>query len=273
MFTDEVAELVKAARNKGAAEAPAGEKCGEDPLVQKLLDGLKGARTEDGEGKKPGRVVHLVKNLPPLPAKVVERIRDGQFVELAHFPVFEDGPSEAGEWRADPYEETEGRAGGSSRKKAPKEVPDLAGWGTAFTLLQVAWASREPKMWVPLMAYRESIVKIARRYPWQQVARYDRRFRQEAAGKADVRWEDENISLLLDVVHTGQTARGEHRQGAGRSDPGPRRAAARRRGVCYQYSKGEDRCTYGSSCKFDHLCSVCGGDHSAAACRRAGDRK
>lgn len=42
-------------------------------------------------------------------------------------------------------------------------------------------------MWVLLAAYREIIFKLAKRHQWSHVARYDRRFRQEAAGKEDVK--------------------------------------------------------------------------------------
>ena len=48
------------------------------------------------------------------------------------------------------------------------------------------------------MAYREVIVKMARRHQWCHVAKYDRRFWQEAAGKKDVRWGEEKVHLTLD---------------------------------------------------------------------------
>ncbi len=66
-------------------------------MVQKLLDGLKEVRAEESEDKKAARVVHLIKNQPPLPTKVVERIKEGSFVDFAFFPVFDDGPGEAGD--------------------------------------------------------------------------------------------------------------------------------------------------------------------------------
>ncbi len=142
-------------------------------------------------------MVHLLKNQPPLPSKVVERIREGSFVDFAFFPVFDDGPGEAGDRKLSSSEASESSSGGFGKRKNPKEVPDLAGWSTSFTLFQVAWASSKPEMWVPLAAYREVIFKLAKRHQWAQVAWYDRRFRQEAADKDDVKWEEENLSLLL----------------------------------------------------------------------------
>ena len=271
--TDKVAELAEAARIKGAAGAPAGEKGGERPLFRKLLDSLKDAKAEESEEKKAAKVVHLLKNQPPLPSKVVERIREGSFVDFAFFPVFDDGPGEAGDWKLSSSEASESSSGGFGKRKNPKEVPDLAGWSTCFTLFQVAWASSKPEMWVPLAAYREVIFKLAKRHQWAQVARYDRRFRQEAAGKDDVKWEEENLSLLLDVVHATPQAKAEPRQGAGGSGPLLRKLEQRRRGACFRFNRGEGRCNFGTQCRFSHVCSNCGGEYSAIQCNRPGERK
>ena len=87
------------------------------------------------EDRKDGGVVHLLKNQPPLARKVVEKIREGAFVEFATFPVFDDGPSETGGLKLDQGEPDESRSGGSaSRKKNTMEIPDLSGWSTCFTL-------------------------------------------------------------------------------------------------------------------------------------------
>jgi len=58
------------------------------------------------------------------------------------------------------------------------------------------WAEKEslersalcdPKMYESLMAYRESIVRLAKRHPWQQVVKYNRKFRRETARRNDVK--------------------------------------------------------------------------------------
>ncbi len=158
--------------------------------------------------------------------KVVERIREGSFIDFAFFPVFDDGPGEAGDWKVNQGLFGESSASGvAGRKKSAKEVPDLAGWSTCFTLFQVAC---KPKMWAPLAAYREVIFKLAKRHQWSQVARYDRRFRQEVAGLKDVRWQEENLSLLLDIVHSTPQGKPKPKQGAGVSGPPPRKFDQRR---------------------------------------------
>ncbi len=111
--------------------------------VQKKLD------------KKVQKVVHLVGNLPPLSAKLVELIQEGSFVDFVWFPVLEDGPSDEdwGQMQSDKGDGTS--AGTSSRKKAWKEVPDILTWSTCFLLFQTAWGRADPKMDEPLTAYRE----------------------------------------------------------------------------------------------------------------------
>ncbi len=45
-------------------------------------------------------------------------------------------------------------SGAASQKKSIEEIPSLQDWSTCFTLYQVAWATSNPEMWVPLAAYR-----------------------------------------------------------------------------------------------------------------------
>jgi len=167
--------------------------------------------------------VHLIKNVQPLPKKVVEAIQDGNFVDFAWFPVLEEGPAE-GDWKEGPGE-LGGRSSSSSERKRRerKEVPDLSMWSTCFSLFQVAWASHKPDMWLPLTAYRETIFRLARRHPWAQVVKYDRRFRQEAAGRDDVKWEKEKVPLVMELMSVSTHGKGETRSGGGSSGVVPRR--------------------------------------------------
>lgn len=135
-------------------------------------------------------------------------------------------------------------------------------------MFHTAWATEKADMWVPLMAYREVIAKLARRYQWSQVAMYDRRFRQEAAGKDEVKWEKVNMDLLLDLVHDLPQSKVEAKPGPSSNNRGGRRQESRRRdgGVCYRFNKGE-KCVYAEACRFSHMCSKCGGEHPMTQCK------
>ena len=271
MYIDEVAKLAEKARSKGATNAPGGAREGAGELFQKFMDSVRGSDVDSKEEKKAPKVVHLLKNQPPLASKVVESIQAGAFVDFAWFPVFMDGPGDGTDWRCSLGESGEGPGGGQSgRKRHVKEVPDLSGWSTCFSLFQVAWAKEKPEMWVPLTAYREVIFKLAKRHQWGQVARYDRRFRREAAGKEDVKWDEENLSLLLDIVHATPPMDGK--QGAGSSVTPARRAEQRKKNACFKFNKGEGKCVFGTHCRYAHVCSACGGEHALAQCTKHSDK-
>eukprot|EP00730_Choanoeca_flexa_P013024 TRINITY_DN488_c0_g2_i1.p1 TRINITY_DN488_c0_g2~~TRINITY_DN488_c0_g2_i1.p1 ORF type:complete len:525 (+),score=89.57 TRINITY_DN488_c0_g2_i1:1567-3141(+) len=63
-------------------------------------------------------------------------------------------------------------------------------------------------------------------------------------------------------MSSGRGGRGGFRGGAG---------AGGKRGACYQYND-EGHCRFGASCKFTHICSKCGGEHSAVDCHGASER-
>ncbi len=244
------------------------------PALQTWLEEFKEAVAGGMGEKKSPKVVHLLKNQPPLHHKVVEKIREGAFVEFASFPVFDDGPADTGEGKGSMGELGEGTSSGvASRKKSIKEIPSLQDWSICFTLYQVAWATSNPEMWVPLAAYREIIFRLAKRAPWAKVARYDRRFRQEAAGKEDTKWDEENISLMLHITGASMQGSTETRQNTSGSSSMTRKTEAKRRGACFRFNKGDGKCNFGAQCRFAHVCSNCGGEHSLMQCSKPPEKK
>ncbi len=95
--------LAKRAREVGAVPLSDEKETTPGPLLKKLLNSMSGAVADKKEETKVQKTVHLVKNLQPLPKKIVEAIQDGIFVEFAWFPVLEEGPSE-GDWKESPGE-------------------------------------------------------------------------------------------------------------------------------------------------------------------------
>ena len=99
VYTDVFAELAEAARAEGAKKVSGEEEDQSGRLLQKLLDSVDNESGERGKDKKAQKAVHLVENLPLLPAKLVDLIQEGSFVDFFWFPVLEDGPSD-GEYRS-----------------------------------------------------------------------------------------------------------------------------------------------------------------------------
>lgn len=243
------------------------------PRLARLLSSVAGTESCDKDPKGGQTAVHVVKNLQPLPRRIVEAIREGNFVDFAWFPVLEEGPIE-GDWKEGPGE-TEGGQGSSSgrRRKEVREVPDLSKWSTCFSLFQAAWAAHKPEMWLPLTAYREIIFKLARRHPWAQVVKYDRRFRQEAAGNVETRWDEERVPLVVDLLCSAAQEKGERKSYGGSTGTLPRKSEARRKGACFRFNRGNASCMYGAQCRFAHVCESCGGEHPAVQCPKAEGKK
>ena len=83
MYIDEVAKLAEKARSKGATNAPEGAREGAGELFQKFMDSMRSSDVDSKEEKKAPKVMHLLKNQPPLASKVVESIQAGAFVDFA----------------------------------------------------------------------------------------------------------------------------------------------------------------------------------------------
>ncbi len=94
---------------------PKGDGGDKGPALQTWLVKFKEAMAGGMGEKKSPKVVHLLKNQPPLHHKVVEKIREGAFVEFASFPVFNDGPADTGEGKGSLGELGEGMADPAQR--------------------------------------------------------------------------------------------------------------------------------------------------------------
>ncbi len=240
--------------------------------LQLLLSAPKEQALDDGEETKKPDKVYLVEGLPPLPRKTVEKIHRGEFVEFADFPLFDGGRKE-GEWSAErsvceqssPHKHT-----GETRKKGPREVPDVSWWGTCFTLYERARVEAKPELAKQLAAYREAIVETARRHRWEHVARYDRCFRLAAAGKPDVEWDRMDAALLVREIASpsaaSNRAMGFGGRGSLQSAGASQKRERKQHGACFRFNRQNGACTFGHQCRFAHICSTCGGEHPATQC-------
>ena len=129
----------------------------------------------------------------------------------------------------------------------------------------------KPEVAEALCAYWEAIVGMARKHPWDCVARYNRAFRMKAAGNSDGAWSKVDATLLVNKITVrtwvlgGQSGSGSRVESGFPSGNGPRRERKTTVGVCRQFN-AEGHCGYGQSCKFRHICFTCEGGHPASVC-------
>lgn len=94
--------------------------------------------------------------LPPVPAKVVEKILRGQFIDMAE--LLRD-KMEVERRRS----KLESASASASARPARREVPDLLSWVQCFGVFASVIASKYPERTTQLLAYQATIICEARR--------------------------------------------------------------------------------------------------------------
>ena len=115
------------------------------------------------------------RSLPPaasLPAKVVKKILDLQFVEKSEVTLDADIPQIPG------------------RPPAPARLPitEISQWLERYSLMAAILATRFPEKASELFAYQATIVQAERNYEGKQWVAYDRQFLREALACKDLDW-------------------------------------------------------------------------------------
>ena len=177
--------------------------------------------------------------LPAIPASLVESIRKGEFIDLRD--LLPENVFEAFVNTGDKDKDKQ------KRKKVP--IDSFQDWALAFT----AWASTivatTPTRGLELFQYLGVIGRLARDNPPEVWVHYDKQFRQMAAAAPQAaKWNELNFQFL-------QWAQQKERQVAHSSSV---------KEICLRWNEGR-YCQF-SSCKKDHVCSLCGRGHRAKSC-------
>ena len=273
------------------AGVPAGDEIVSDPH-----------KTSTDDSKAATQQFSMGDGLPPVPARVVEKILSGQFVDIAE--LLRDNLEV--ERRCNTTESASAGPVPTTSRPARREVPDLLSWVQCFGMFASVMASKYPEKVTQLLAYQTIIIREARRCGGGGWQGYDRMFRQQAVSSPGVDWSQLNSSLFAVTFLAQQNGRGktcrfcletdhvdvecalaptapqprqlippQGLQGSlSHQDLTPREGRPGRgssRGVCYAWNDGH--CSY-PYCRFRHICARCHGDHRAVRCqmRAAGDR-
>ncbi len=114
------------------------------------------AKTPEREKSKDS-LVYICDGIPPLPAKVVQAIERGEFIDFASLL-----PKTTASWDEDPFTEIADRVivftqGKSVPKK--KSIQDIETWMEAFCTYAAVRGKRHPEGIPELLAYAATIVK------------------------------------------------------------------------------------------------------------------
>ena len=230
--------------------------------------------------------VFMGEGLPPVPGRLVERIRKWEFLEM-----YELLPELLTDQKGG-----EGGARQTSRARGWKRVQEVSVWLQCFAVFVGVVVKSAPDAVPGLMAYMVSVIRASQEYEGAAWVAYDAAFRRQAAATGQRDWSKINTSLYT-ICFTGKARRSQrcdnclsaaHKTAEcyalGEEDPdasvramesallalaqggGPARRP-RSADVCRLYN--EKRCNF-KNCKYGHACRWCGGGHSGCECRSSG---
>ena len=214
----------------------------------------------------------------PIPSKLVKRIKELEFVDMAE--LVPDN------WR---YEEEEAsKCCHQPKRQRRGPVSDILLWVECYSLLVEVLCTTSPGKMAQFMSYQRTIVRAQRTFTGDGWITYDTCYRRKAAATKSLEWGQVDFNLYNETF-TGRAksiarckycssehhAAGDCRYAPehGRLAMSPRQAYARFESsrpsdnICHLFNhKAGNRCRF-SPCKFSHSCTECQGSHPASQCR------
>ncbi len=149
-------------------------------------------------------------------------------------------------------------------------------------------ARHTPERVPELMSYLAIITKASQKYKWPSWVIYDQNFRMDAAGNpaqldpsiyaqcftgqvlSTENWCSRCKSLdhptlrcpLRPAKRPWEAAFGRTKPEQGSNPSNPTTLAA-----CIKFNRYNGDCKFGNRCRFQHVCSGCGGDHPVSRCK------
>ena len=143
-------------------------------------------------------------------------------------------------------------------------------WLQAFGIMASVIGEKHPECCSALFCYQGSIAEAHRVYGGSGWLRYDEQFRQRRAVRPDLRWDHKDITVWMRLM-TAPRGQNQFFQGGAGGPSAQGQSAGNKKGVCWQYNSGT--CKFGSSCRYKHECSGCGGSHAGSKCFKQGRGK
>ena len=182
----------------GEGEKSASSKTGSSQATAGLVKGNKNPPVDGA-----AQTFVLSDGLAPIPAQLVSKILNGEFVDMSEL-LRDNLEAERKGALLDPSE----ASSPSSTKRSRREVPNLLSWVQCFDMYMAVIASQQPSRVMPLLAYQTLIIREARRCGGRGWLAYDSMFRQQVAGRAEANWSKLN-STLYAVTFLAQQGSGK----------------------------------------------------------------
>ena len=231
-----------------------------------------------GWGKAASTVI--AEGLPPIPVKVLDKIRRWEFIDLT---LLVNDPGAKSELSSLSSERVVLFQTVDQAQKRKKHISDILTWTQAFAIYMAALASANTtskEEVVGLMAHLHLINQLSKDMGGNRWLKYDHDFREWAAAKGIRKWGELNLSLYgrclsfqQSLGSHGQSEPQHDRTGRGDGSKNPKGKTSRSsavKGACFKWNF-EYNCEK-ADCRFRHVCYSCGDGHRVGDCPRAAKR-
>lgn len=234
---------------------------------------------DTGYAKTPS--VLIAEGIPPVPGKLLDKVRRWEFVDLA---ALLDG---AGQKVEDIPTLQDGRVvliqSVEQAQRRRKQISDIFMWSKAFAVYMAALASApdtSSKEVVGLIAHLYLITQLSKDLGTSRCLKYDHDFREWAAAKGVRVWGELNLTIYgrclayqtpisSPAMESGSSS-GDSKLRRGSERKGKLASYTKRKGTCFKWNF-ENHCER-VDCHFSHACFYCGEDHRAFSCVKAPKR-
>ena len=190
-------------------------------------------------------LVFISSGLPPIPSRLVARIQEGHFIDMAELV-----PERLCAW--DTPEE-------KSTTSKPRDVTDIVEWLQCFGTYIAIVGHTEPQRVPDLLGYQNLIIQGYRKHQkvcWQT---YDRDFRRKASASHTAEWSTVDATLWNLAFSGGSSTQPTGPNFSNRDSfyRQPQLSSSKRSMVCLEWNEHRSPGCPHPSCRYEHVCYRC----------------
>ena len=207
-------------------------------------------------------LVVVAEGIPPIPHKLVEKIRKWEYVDLASLLDVHDHST------ADQVAILNGQltvVNATSQRRCQKNISDILTWLQAFAIFTAILVSSDAttkEEAAGLVAHSVLIMQLSKDLSGPQWLKFDQGYCEWAAAKGIRKWGEMNFSIYGCCL-AAQQSNMSYPLNSSNDYSWKRKANSN---VCFQWNDGAS-CS-SSACRFLHRCRACGGNHCGTDCPR-----
>ena len=230
--------------------------------VQQPAELAVGAEQSQDQPSTPS--VLVADGIPPIPSKVLEKIRRWEYIDLASL-LTDDTPGDSF---------TTVVVNGQTLVVSPSANPskkrkialDIQSWSQAYSMYAAALISADSTSKsesAGLLAHIFSVLQLAKDLGGSQWLHYDKSFREWAAAKNVRSWGELNLPIFCQCMAAQQRIAPVFQP----PELGPKGASGAVSGPLRCRAWNFERVCKRSGCRFSHTCYFCGGPHKGPNCQ------